>query len=146
MKNKKAMEFKSAFFSVVALSVIIIAVGVWVNDWNTTYDSGLTNDLGEYDFLDEISAEASRQQGNISVTSSTQGEEFEGTTIRAVYGVLNNIFQPFRIIFGNDGMIDSVTDRFGIPDYIRQAIVTFMIFAIFFSLVAILFRLARRSA
>lgn len=150
IKNKKGLEFKSLFFSIVALSVVIIAVGVWVDDWNTIYDSGLSagdvDTFGEYDYLDKMSGEASRTEGNISVKSSTQGEDFEGTTLRAVYGFLNNVFKPIRVIFGNNGMIDSVTDRFGIPDYWRQAGVTFIVFAIFFSLIAVLFRLTRSSA
>jgi len=146
IKNKKGLEFKLAFYSIVILSMTIIAVGIHINEWNTVYESGLVYDLGEYNELDAMSGRASGQQGNMSVKSSVQGEEFESTTIRAVYGILNNIYAPFRVVFGNDGMLDSVTERFGLPDYIRQGLVTLMFFAITFSLIAILFRLTRRNA
>jgi len=146
IKDKRGLEFKSAFFAVIAFSMIIIAVGIWVNEWNTSYDSGLIYDLEDFDRLDSVSGEAETQQSGITVKSSVTGEEFEGTSIRGVFGVLNNIYAPFRIVFGNNGMLDSVTERFGLPDYVRQGVVTMMIIAITFSLVAIFFRLSRRSA
>jgi len=147
IKNKKAMEFASAFYTIVAVSIVIIALGVWVNDWDLKYGSGLTYDLTEdYNKLNEMSAEASKQEGNISVRSSDQDSRFEDSTLRAVFGFLNNIFKPFRVVFGNNGMIDSVTERFGIPDYVRQGIVTIMIFAVTMALVAVFFRLPRRRA
>ena len=141
--NKKGLVFQNAFFAIIIASLAIIAVGVWVNDWNTTYSSGLTYDLGDYDKLDSMSNEASSQQGNVSVKSSYatgSGTDFEGTSLRGVFGVLNNIFTPFRVVFGEGGMIDSVTDRWGLPDYIRQGFVTLIIIAITFALVAIFFR------
>jgi len=141
--NKKGLVFQNAFMAIIVVSLAIIAVGVWVNDWNTTYSSGLTYDLGDYDKLDSMSGEASGQQGNISVKSSfaaSSGTDFEGTSLRGVFGVLNNIFAPFRVVFGDGGMIDSVTERWGLPDYIRQAFVTMIIIAITFALVAIFFR------
>jgi len=131
---------KTAFFSIVAFSMLIIAIGVWVGDWNETYGSGLTYDLGDYNKLTDASDEAGSQQGDISVKSSTAGEDFEGTSIRGVFGLLNNIYSPFRVVFGEGGMIDSVTDRFGVPNYVRQGLITIMIFAITFALVKIFFR------
>lgn len=145
INNKKGLQFKSAFFAIIALSMIVIATGIIIDDWNTEYDSGLTYDLAEYSELDSLSSEANRQQGNISVKSSVEGEDFEGTTLRAVFGILNNIYKPFKIIFGEGGMLDSVTDRFGIPNYVRQGLVTMMILAITFAIIAILFRLPRTT-
>ena len=141
--NKKGLQFKSAFFSIVAVSLIIIAVGIVVGDWNTTYDSGLTYDLNDLNKLDEVSTEAQTQKEGVTVKSSNTGEQFEDTSIRGVFGILNNIYEPFRVVFGDNGMLDSVTEKFGLPDYIRQAIVTMMIMAITFALVAIFFRLTR---
>jgi len=141
--NKKGLQFKSAFFSVIVLSMAIIAVGIIVDDWNTTYDAGLTPDLDDYDKLDEVSGTAKSQKEGITVKSSNTGEQFEDTSIRGVFGILNNIYAPFRVVFGDGGMIDSVTERFGLPDYIRQGIVTMIIMAITFALVAIFFRLSR---
>ena len=140
--NKKGLQFKSAFFAVILVSMAFIAVGVWVSDWNTQYSSGLTYDLDEYSKLEETSEQASSQQGNVSIKSSFAADtDFEGTSIRGVFGVLNNIYAPFRVVFGDGGMLDSVTERWGLPDYIRQGFVTMMIIAITFALVAIFFRL-----
>jgi len=145
-KDKRALEFKSAFFALIALGLIITAVGVIVSGWNGTYSSGLSYDLGEFDEADSVSSEAQSQQQGINVKSTNTGENFEGTSIRGVFGILNNIYKPFRIVFGDNGMLDSITERFGMPDYIRQGLVTMMIITITFTLVAILFRLARDSA
>lgn len=146
MKDKRGLEFRSAFFAVIVMSMAIIAIGVMVDGWNESYNSGLLYDLSEYDELDTISGEAKDQQGKVNIKSTNTGEEFEGTSIRGVFGILNNIYAPFRIIFGDGGMIDSVTERFGMPDYIRQGLITMMVISITFALVAILFRLPRRSA
>ncbi len=144
--NKKGLEFKLAFFAIIAVSMAVIAIGTWVNQWNDDYSSGLTYDLGDYDKLDDITGDIETQQGKVTVKSTNTGEEFEGTSIRGVFGILNNIFDPFRIVFGNNGMIDSVTERFGLPDYVRQGLVSMMIVSITFALVAIFFRLNRKSA
>ena len=140
-KDKQALIFRDAFFAVIVLSLAIISIGIWVSDWNTQYSSGLTYDLGEYDELSSMSGQASSQKGNVSIKSSFAADtDFEGTSIRGVFGVLNNIYAPFRIVFGDGGMIDSVTERWGLPDYIRQGLVTMMIIAITFALVALFFR------
>jgi len=138
--NKKGLVFRDAFFAIIVASMAIIAIGIWVNDWNTQYSSGLTYDLGEYSELESMSGQASAQKGNVSVKSSFATEDFEGTSIRGVFGVLNNIYTPFRVVFGDGGMIDSVTERWGLPDYVRQGFITMMIIAITFALVAIFFR------
>lgn len=143
MKNKKGLEFKAAFFSIIALSMVVIAIGVLINDWNDTYDAGLNPDLDAYDKLDDVSSTSQTQKEGVTVKSSNTGEQFEDTSIRGVFGILNNIYAPFRIVFGDGGMIDSVTERFGLPDYIRKGIVTMIIMAITFALVAIFFRLSR---
>lgn len=144
--NKKAFEFKSAFFAIIAVGLIITAVGVIVSGWNETYNSGLSYDLEEFNQLGSVSSEAQSQQQGVIIKSTNTGETFEGTSIRGVFGILNNIYAPFRVVFGDNGMLDSVTERFGLPDYIRQGLVTMMIIAITFTLVAILFRLSRDSA
>lgn len=138
--NKKGLVFRDAFFAIIIVSMAIIAIGVWVSDWNTQYSSGLTYDLGEYSELDSMSGQASAQKGNVSVKSSFATGDFEGTSIRGVFGVLNNIYTPFRVVFGDGGMIDSVTERWGLPDYVRQGFITMMIIAITFALIAIFFR------
>jgi len=144
MMNKKGLVFKDAFFSILIVSLSIIAVGVWIGDWNINYSSGLTYDLQDYNELDAMSNEAQSQKGNISVKSSFDAGQgatnFEGTSLRGVFGILNNLYTPFSVVFGDGGMIDSVTERWGLPDYIRQGVVTMMIMSITFALVAIFFR------
>jgi len=145
LKNKKAFELSSAFFALVVVSMIVVALGVWTNEWNTDYSSGLVYDLeGDFDKSSRLSGEAGGQKGNLTVRSSTQGTDFEGTSIKGIFGVLNNIYSPFRIVFGDNGMLDSLTDRFGIPNYIRQGFVTIMIMAITYTLIMLLFRLSKR--
>lgn len=146
LKDKRGLEFKSAFFAIIAFSMIIVATGVIIAEWSDSYNSGLSYDLGTYDRLDDVSTTSSDQQDKVNIKSTNTGENFEDTSIRGVFGILNNIYEPFRIVFGEGGMIDSITDRFGIPNYIRQGIVTLMIISITFTLVAIFFRLPRRSA
>jgi len=137
--DNKGLSFKLAFFALIAVSMVTIAVGVMVNDWNTQYNSGLASDLGEFDKLDTIQGHAESQEGNLSVSTALEDVDFEGKSIRGAFGILSNIYAPFRTVFGNDGMIDSVTERFGLPDWIRQSIVTMMVLAITFALIAIFF-------
>lgn len=140
-KDKRGLEFKLAFFAVLAVSAVIIAAGTIVGDWNSTYNSGLTYDLQDLDKLDEVSSSVQQSQGNVTVkTSFSETTNFEGTSLRGVFRVLNNIFTPFRVVFGEGGMIDSVTDKWGIPNYIRTMVVSMIIAAIIFALVAIFFR------
>ena len=145
--NKKGLVFKNAFFALIAMSMIVIALGIWIAEWNDDYGAGLDNDLGEFNKLSSLSSEAQSQREAIGVKSarSDSSINFEGTAIRGVFGMLNNIYQSFRLVFGEGGMIDSVTDRFGVPDFIRQGVVTMMIMAITFALAAIFFRLPRRA-
>ncbi|KKN06159.1 hypothetical protein LCGC14_1080170, partial [marine sediment metagenome] len=98
--NKKGLVFKDALFAIIFVSVSIIAIGIWIGDWNVKYDSGLTYDLGNYDELSSVSDTAQSQKGNLSVKSAFDAGQgatnFEGTSIRGAFGVLNNIFAPFR--------------------------------------------------
>jgi len=142
IKDKRGLELKKAFFSLVAISMVIIAIGVIIGDWNSHYDSGLTYDLeSDYNKMSGISGEAEAQRGNISASSASSPEsgDFEGTSIRAVFGILNTIYTPFKVVFGNNGMLDAVTERFGLPDYIRQGFVSIMVFAVTFALITIFF-------
>jgi len=145
MKNKKGLVFKNAFVAIIIVSLVVIAVGIWVNDWNTQYSSGLTYDLQDFDELDSMSSQATSQKGNLSVKSSfdagTGATNFEGTSLRGVFSVLNNIFTPFKVVFGSGGMLDAISERWGLPDYIRQGIIAIILFTIIYALVAILFRI-----
>lgn len=140
--NKKGLQIQSGLFAIVAVSMMVIAAGVIIADWNIIYDSGLTYDLGtDYSKLSEVSGTAESQRGSMSTgdISVSESGDFTGTSIRAAFGVLNTIYTSFNVVFGNNGMLDSITERFGLPDYIRQGIVTLMILAITFALIMIFF-------
>lgn len=141
LKDKRGLELKLGLYALVVVSMAVIATGVWIDDWNDKYNSGLTYDLdSDYNKLDTLSDEVESQRESISVKSSAQSEsDFEGTTLRAAFGILNNIFTPFDALFGNGGMLDSVTERFGLPDYVRQGFITIILFSLVFALIAIFF-------
>ena len=42
-------------------------------------------------------------------------------------------------------MIPTITDRFGIPTYVTQFVITIMIFAVIFTIIAVVFRPIRKS-
>ncbi len=143
-KDKKGLVFKDALFGIIFVSVAIIAIGFWIGDWNVQYNSGLDYDLGTFNELNSVSGTAQAQKGNLSVKSAFDAGQgaanFEGTSLRGAFGVLNNIFTPFRVVFGDGGMINSLTERWGLPDYIGQAILTIMIISLTWALIAIFFR------
>ena len=148
IKDKKGLEFKSALYSLIVMSMMIIGIGVWIGDWNEKYDSGLTYDLGEYERLDELSSYASGTKEDISVrgTVDTASGDFEGTSLRGAFAIINNIFQPFRVVFGQGGLIDSIEDRWGIPNYITMGFVSIAVLGIIFSIIALFFRRPTTSA
>lgn len=142
-KDKRGLQFKAALFALVAVSLCIIGVGVWVNDWNTAYNSGLTYDLDDYENLDDLSGYASSSKGTVAVRSSfdtTGSGDFEGTSLRGAFGIINNIFVPFAVVLGQGGLIDSIEERWGIPNYITIGLTTIMMLSIIFSIIALFFR------
>ena len=146
MKNKKGLMFKNVFFAVIIVGVVIVAVGSLINGWNTAYSSGMVYKLDEFNQISAMSAEANSSSNKITLNDPDPGTDAESSTYRGVYGIISNIYAPFRVVFGDNGMIDSVTEKFGFPDYMRQAVVAMMIIAFTFALVAIIFRLSKGSA
>ena len=147
-RDKKGTEFRSMFFALIVFSMMIIAIGVWVNDWNTKYDSGLTYDLGEYERLDEMSTYASGAKADISVkgTVDTASGDFEGTSLRGAFAIINNIFVPFRVVFGEGGLLSQIEERWGIPNYIMRGITSMMVLTIIFAIIALFFRRVQTTA
>lgn len=141
--NRKGLELKSSMFAILIVGVFAVASGIILSGWNNQYNSGLTPDLEGFNKIDIISEQTKTQQGKISTNDPDPGSDAEANTFRGVYGILANIYEPFRIVFGEGGMIDSVTDRFGIPNYIRQTLVTMMIASLTFAIAAIIFRIGR---
>lgn len=144
--NKRGVQLKSAFFAIIVFGLAITAVGIIIDGWSDYYGSGINYDLQGYDKTSSISSTVNEQEQQLSPQSPEIDSNYETNTFRSVYGIVTNILNPFRVVFGNGGMIDNVTERFGIPDYIRIALVTMMISAFLFTLVAIIFRLLRESA
>lgn len=144
--NKKGVQIKSGFFAVIAVSMFVIAIGIIVGGWNTAYGSGIESDLGAFNKLDNVSSDVNIQKGRLSPNDPEPSGDPESNTFRGVYGILTNIYQSFDLVFGNEGMLDSVTTRLGIPDYVRQGLIALMVAALTFALIAIIFRLGRSSA
>lgn len=143
IKGKKGLQIKSAFFAMIIVGVVITAIGVIINDWNIAYNSGINYDLDSYNAMTNATSTAEDYERAISPTTPDTSQTFEGNILFASYGVLGNILEPFRVIFGNGGLISQVTTRFGLPDYIRIALVTMIILGFIFALIAIVFRLFR---
>ena len=146
MKNKKGMQFKNAFFSLVVVSMMVVAIGIIISGWSGQYRSGISSDFGVFDVSDDLSQQTLEHKGKLGSGDPDPGEDSETSTYRGVYGIMANIYSTFNLAFGEDGMIDSVTKRYGLPDYIRQGIVTLIMAAIAFSLIAVVFRLTRSAA
>ena len=143
IQDKKGFEFKKGLFALIIISMSIYGIGIWVNEWNTKYDAGLTYDLYEYNELDTLSEYATSTKSDLATKSSfdtTSGGDFEGTSLRGSFSVINNIFTPFNVVFGEGGMIDSIEDRWNIPNYIVIGIISMMILAIIFAIIALFFR------
>jgi len=150
IKNKKGLVFKNLFFALIFVSMTIIGVGLWINTWEDKYNVNLNYNLEQdYNKLNELSTVAGSQQDKVKINNPdiTGGaEEFDATSIRGVFGILNNIFQPFRILFYGEGsMLDSLNVRFGLPSFMMQGIVTMIILSIIFSLIVIFFRVPKAT-
>ena len=144
MMDKRGVQLKSSFFAVIVVSMVIIAVGIIIGEWDTKYQSGLNYDLSEYEDLSTFSGEAQTQKGQITPQDADPGTgDFEGQTFRGAYGILGRIFLPFNSIFN---MLESIETRFGLPSYVMEGVLTLMFFSLIFGLVAIIFRLGRTTA
>jgi len=146
IKNKKGMEFKSTLFSLVVLSMLVVGIGLWINEWDVDYGSGITYDLNEYDKSSELSAIAQEQKGSVNIKSTSTTDDtssFEGTSIKGVFGIINNIFSSFNIVLDKNGLLGSIINRFNIPTYIWLGVVTLIMFAIVFGIAKTLFRVRK---
>lgn len=142
--NNKGASLKNLFFSVIIVSMVVLAIGTIVGEWSIKYNSGLTYDLGEYSDLDTFSSEAQTQKRGVTPADVDPGTgDFEGELLGGGYGILGRIFLPFTSVWN---MMESVENRFGLPSYVGEGVLTLMVFSIIATLVAILFRLARTSA
>lgn len=134
------MEFKSTTFAIIIIGMMITSIGLILAEWNYAYNSGITSDLEELSRLSEASSEARTQQGKINPQSGEASSDFETGTYKGVYGIVTGMYASLRMIYGDNGMIDSVMKRYGIPSFIWQGIIAMIIVAITMTLVAIIFR------
>ena len=150
--NKRGVELKSAFFAMVAISMFIIASSVIIQEWDENdagviYDSGLGSQIDlqeDYDSLEEFSNEAEGQRTAVSPQDpDPTTADIEGRLLRSVFGIITNIFKPLNIAFS---MITSISQRFGVPNYVIIGITSIMFFGLIWTIVAIIFRLPFRSA
>ena len=145
--NKKGLQLKNAFFAVIAVSMFIIAVGVVVGEWGKQdiYNSEITYDLSEdYNKLDTMADEANVQKGKVTPQDPDPGTgDFEGKMFSGGYGILGRMFTPFNAV---RNMFNSVEQKFDLPDYVGEGVMALMVFALIFSIIAIIFRLGRTSA
>lgn len=141
--NSKGVVIGDAVISVVIVSIIIIAVGVMLTDYEDAYNVGVVNDLGEYDQLDNASSMAQSQKTSISPNDPDPSEDSEANTFRGGYGIITGVLTSLSLVFGSQGMLQSISDRFNLPDYIVQGLITIMIISLVFSIIAVIFRLSR---
>lgn len=144
--NKKGLEFKAALFAIVAISMAVLAYATIIDQQAAKYGTSAVSEVGGFDKLDEISGTAKGYESSLTPEDPEPGGDAETGTFRGVYGIITGLFGAFNVVTGEGGMIDSVTTQFGLPIYIRRGIVTLMSIAIAFSLVAVIFRLARGTA
>lgn len=144
--NKKGLEFKLLTYAIVAFSVIIIASGVVVNEWANAYNLNVSNDLGDLNKLSSVSDQAGVSKDKLTPEDIQSGETAETTTFSGVYGVIGTIFSSYTFVYGENGVIGSIVERFGLPVYVYQMIVVLIVVAMIWALVSIIFRLWGRTA
>ena len=142
------MEFKSSLFAIIIVGILITAVGIIINGWAVEYNSGQISDLDVLNKNPEIQTNVEGMKGVINPQSGEASSDFETTTFRGVYAIVTGkyIWDSFRLIFGDNGMLEIIAERFGLPNYVVAGIISLLIISIIFSLVAIIFRLSRVEA
>jgi len=146
MINNKGLVFKNVFFAIIIFGMIVIGMGVFISDWNRYYNSGVTSDLDEFSRSDEIASTAGVYVEKTTIGDAGSGQDAEVSTFRGAYGILGTLNRAFGVVTDSDGLVSMATDRFGIPSYISYAVVTLMIFAVIFGVIAVVFRLSRGAA
>ena len=143
--NRKGLQFRNSFFAIIIIGMVVVAFGTIIGEWNTYYNAGLTYDLGSFDRGSEVSKTVAGYEAAVTPKSPETGLDFQSNTLQAVYGVITNLISPFRIVFGQGGMLDSIATLVHIPSEYIRPIVTMMILAIVFAVLAIIFRSFRTT-
>jgi len=144
--NKKGFAFKNGMFALVAVSILVVAFATIVSEQSSYYNTNATTSVEQYNRLSSISNTSGTYRSQLTPEDAEPGSDAEASTFRGVYGIMAGMFGVFDVLLGSDGMLNSLVVQFGLPDYIRQGIITFVLIAIAMSLAAVIFRLARREA
>lgn len=142
--NKKGFGISTTFYSIVIIGVILVAVGYWVTEWSSFYGAGVTYDLGGYNRNDNLTLIVQQYESRLSPDNANPGTDFEATTYTGAFGIISTLFNAFDVAFGNDGLIVSAGNQFGIPSYITQALILMFAVSLVMGIVAIVFRIGRR--
>jgi hypothetical protein len=143
--NKKGLQFRNAFFSIIIIGMVVYAITAILGGWNEHYDAGLSVDLSSFNKGSEVSATVEGYEGKVSPEDPNTNTDFQSNTLQAVYGIITNLVAPFRVVFGQDGMLDSIASMANIPDAYITPIMTMMILSIVFAIVAIIFKTWRTT-
>ena len=141
IKNKRGLVFRNGFYAIIIVSMLIYAAGAIITEWSDDYDSGIVYDLNSLDESGEMTNIVQGHESGITPQSGESGTDAESSTFKAVFGIITNIFKPFRLVFGDDGMLDSIGERFHIENYYISILATLMGAAIIFAIIAIIFRI-----
>ncbi len=141
--NKKGQFFKNSMFAIVAISMMVIAYAVIIDQQAEAYGTSAQSELAAFNKISSISSTAEGYESSLTPEDQEPGEDPEAGTFRGSYGIITNMFNVFDVIVGDGGMIDSVTTQFGLPSYIRLGLTTFIFIAIALAIVAIIFRQGR---
>lgn len=141
------MEFKNTAWAIILFSLVIISVGVIISERATEYGSSISSDLdSDFNKLESISTSTESMYGNINPQSGEASSDPEAGIFKGGYGIISSIGEPFRVVFGEDGIIQSASERWGIPNYLIQGFVAMFMLGIIFGIIAVVFRLGRSSA
>ena len=143
--NKKALQFRNAFFSIIVLGVIVVAMGTVISGWSSYYNSGISWNLGGFDSSQSVYNTAGTYINSSNPSSPEVGSDYQSNIYKQSFGIITNLISPFSMVFGQNGMIYSIGNIFGIPSYILIAITTMAILALVFAFLSIIFKQFRNT-
>lgn len=140
IKDKKGLQFRNAFFAIIILGVIVVAMGNIIAEWSYFYDSGITWNLGGFDQSSGVYDTVGIYLNSTNPDSPEIGSDYQSNIYQAAYGIITNLISPFAMVFGENGMLYSIATLFHIPNYIIIAIVSMMLIALIFAFISIIFK------
>ncbi len=138
--NNKGLQFRNAFFAIIILGVVVTSMGIIIATWSDYYGSGISWNLGDFDQSGSVYSTAGTYINSTNPKTSEIGTDYQSNIYQSAYGIITNLISPFAMVFGQNGMLYSISTMFGIPNYIIIAIVSMMIIALVFAFIAIIFK------